>query len=352
MNLYYDNGFLNVPAIDAYADKHGVAFILIIGKRQVGKTYGVLQLELNEDRRFILMRRTNKELRVIRKPQNHPFNPIAGYENRILMEGSEDDGVLDLMRIDTQEDGSETKTQIGIAVSLTGIASIRGFNGSIYTDLVYDECIPEAHVYKVKNEDDAFNNAHVTISGNRELEGKPPLKTWLIANSNKLDCAILRALNLTDIVERMSRNDEEMRLLKDRGILILMPDSHVIAEKRAQTALYKAISGENKFTRMSLGNEFSYNDYSDVKHVQIREYTTLCIINKIGIYKHKSRPECYACNVSGTYIGGGTPTYLDTDYWRRRFQKEFPSLRAYYQRGKIFFQNATVKAEVESFIFD
>ena len=232
MNLYYDNGFLNIPAVDEYADKHGVAFILIIGKRQVGKTYGVLQLELNKDRRFVLMRRTNKELRVIRKPQNHPFNPIEGYENRVLLEGSEDGGVLDIERIDTNEDGSENKTQIGIAVSLTGIATIRGFNGSIYSDLVYDECIPEAHVYKVKNEDDAFNNAHVTISGNRELQGKPPLKTWLLANSNKLDCSILRALNLTDIVERMSRIGQEMRLLKERGILILLPDSHVITEKR------------------------------------------------------------------------------------------------------------------------
>ena len=351
MNLYYDNGFLNIPAVDEYADKHGVAFILIIGKRQVGKTYGVLQLELNKDRRFVLMRRTNKELRVIRKPENHPFNPIEGYENRVLLEGSEDGGVLDIERIDTNEDGSENKTQIGIAVSLTGIATIRGFNGSIYSDLVYDECIPEAHVYKVKNEDDAFNNAHVTISGNRELQGKPPLKTWLLANSNKLDCSILRALNLTDIVERMSRIGQEMRLLKERGILILLPDSHVITEKRSQTALYKAISGENEFTRMSLGNEFSYNDYSDVKHVQLREYYLLCVINKIGIYKHKSRAECYACYMNSE-TPANIPEYLDTEYWRRRFQKEFPSLRPYYQRGKIFFQSASVKAQVESYIFD
>ena len=102
---------------------------------------------------------------------------------------------------------------------------------------------------------------------------------------------------------------------------------------------------------MSLGNEFSYNDYSDVKHVQIREYKLLCVIGKIGIYKHKSRPECYACYMSDK-TPANIPEYLDTEYWRRRFQKEFPSLRPYYQRGKIFFQNATVKAQVETYIFD
>lgn len=349
MELYLPAGWLNTKAIDEYCDKHGVAFIVVIGKRQVGKTYGVLNLLLTEGRKFILMRRTNKELRVIRKPKDNPFNSIHGYENRVIFEGSDDDGTLDIMRVDSTEEGDK-KEFLGLAVSLTGIATIRGFSGSQYTDLVYDEAIPEAHVYKIKNEDDAFNNAHVTISGNRELEGKKPLRTWILANSNKLDCSILRALNLTDIVEKMSRNNEEMRLLKDRGILILLPDSKKIVEQRAQTALYKAISGENKFTRMSLGNEFSYNDYSDVKRVDLKEYNILCVVGDIGIYKHKSRAECYACNWSGKV--GNFPIYLDTEYWRRRFQKEFPSLRPYFQRGKLFFQNATVKSLVESFIFD
>lgn len=348
MNLYHDNGFLNIPEIDRYADKHGVAFILIIGKRQVGKTYGVLDLMLSEERKFILMRRTNKELQVIRKNANNPFQKIKGYENRIFFEGSDDTGTFDIVRLDTTEDGDKKNT-IGLSVALTTIATIRGFNGDLYTDLVYDECIPEAHVYKIKNEDDAFDNAHTTISGNRELEGKPPLKTWLLANSNKLDCSILRALNLTDVVEKMSRGGEEMRLLKDRGILIILPDSKEITDKRAQTALYKAIQGENAFTKMSLNNEFSYNDYSDVKHVSLSEYNLVCTIDTVNIYKHKSRYECYACNASGKY---SKYNYPDTEYFRRTFQKDFPSLRAYFNHGKIFFQNATVKSLVTSYIFD
>lgn len=349
MGLYLDNGFLDMEWVDRYADKHNVAFIIIIGKRQVGKTYGVLNLMLTHERRFILMRRTDKELQIIQKPKENPFNKIKGYQNRISFVGSQDSGIYDLMRLDTSEEG-DTQTDIGTALSLTRIATIRGFDGDPYTDLVYDEAIPEAHVYKIPHEDDAFNNAHVTISGNRELEGKPPLRCWILANSNKLDCAILKALNLTETVEKMSKNGEEMRLLKDRGVLILYPDSALITEKRSETALYKAIGGKNNFTRMSLGNEFSYNDYSDVKHVELTEYFRICSIDDVDIYKHKSRAELYAC--WSCWNKPPKNYYPDTEYYRRKFQKEFPSIRAYFQRGRVFFQNGTVKSLVISYIFD
>ena len=98
---------------------------------------------------------------------------------------------------------------------------------------------------------------------------------------------------------------------------------------------------------MSLGNEFSYNDYSDVKTVPIIEYNQVCVIDSVAIYKHKSKAELYCCmatKIKGVY-------YADSEYWKRRFQKDFPSVRAYYIRGKIFFQNATVKSIVENFIF-
>ena len=339
MNFYLDNGFLNIPEVAAYADKHKIYFILIIGKRQVGKTYGVLKYILDNDRRFIFMRRTIRELSTVAKRRtNSPFEAIDGYGGRVNFTGSIDDGSLDI----TLAEDDEHSHFIGLGVSLSTIASVRGFSAGQYTDWVYDECIPESHVYKIKDEDEAFSNAHVTINGNRELKGLPPIRCWLLANSNRLDCAILKALNLTDVVEKMSLNREEFRLLKERGIMIFMPESKEITEKRKQTALYRAISGENNFTKMSLGNEFSHNDFSDVGREDLKQYRLICVFaDDLALLKHKSKPKLYICE--NFYPCDDIPTYNSREYGRNKFIKDYPSVRAHFQRGKIRFQNATVK---------
>ena len=110
-------------------------------------------------------------------------------------------------------------------MSLNSVAKIRGFYGGAYTDLIYDEFIPENHVIKIRNEGDAFLHAIVTISGNRELEGQPPLLTWLLSTSTNTASPILAALNLTDKIESMINRGQEFSALPDRGIIIVMPKS-------------------------------------------------------------------------------------------------------------------------------
>ena len=53
MKLYLDGGWLDVPHVAEVADRNNVSFIAIIGKRQIGKTYGVLKYMLDYDKRFI-----------------------------------------------------------------------------------------------------------------------------------------------------------------------------------------------------------------------------------------------------------------------------------------------------------
>ena len=347
MNFYLDSGFLDIETVAAYADKHNVNYILLIGKRQVGKTYGVLKYELDNDKRFVLMRRTSKELGLIAKGYNSPFEAIDGYEGKISFCGSADDTTMEISITDTQ--GEEKKEhKIGLAVALSTVASIRGFNGKPYTELVYDECIPESHVYKIPHEDEAFLNAYVTINGNRELVGLPPLRCWLLANSNRLDCAILKALKLTEIVERMSARGEEFRLLKDRGILIFLPESKDITDKHKTTAIYKAIGGENEFTKMSLNNEFSHNDFTDVGREPLDQYRPIAVVNGYVLLKHKSKAQLYLCERFN--IGSDVPIYDSSDYAKNKFIKEFPNVRGYFLRGRIKFLNATIKYNFLAYI--
>ena len=339
MIIYTPAGWLDAPHIEEVANRNNIAFIVIIGKRQIGKTYNVLKHMLDSDKRFILLRGMRTELEVLERNVNSPFEKIKGYEGRILFE-KETEYTASIIRLDDMEDGTEVKTRIGMGAALANIARVRGMNGDIYSDVVFDEFIPESHLLKVRHGDDAFNNMYTTIAGNRELEGRPPLRVWLLANSNNLDNDILKALNITEIVERMSLRGEESRIIKDRGIMIILPDSEIITEKRKKTALYRAIGGESKFAKMAYGNEFAYNEYTDVANKPLQEYKPIIAFPCCIVHLHKSEKTLY---VTSFMKCQPRHVYTDGEYGRMTFAKDFPEIRAAYLRGRITFQSMAVK---------
>jgi hypothetical protein len=62
MNIYTPAGWLDAPHIEEVADRNNISFIVIIGKRQIGKTYNVLKLMLDEHKTFILLRGVKTEM--------------------------------------------------------------------------------------------------------------------------------------------------------------------------------------------------------------------------------------------------------------------------------------------------
>lgn len=351
MNIYTPAGWLDAPHIEEVADRNNISFIVIIGKRQIGKTYNVLKLMLDENKTFILLRGVKTEMDMLKRNVNSPFEKLKGYEKQIeFVSETEYTATITKTTTETNDDGEivENKQTIGMLSALSCIGRIRGFNGDPYTDVVYDEFIPESHLLKVRHGDDAFNNMYTTVAGNRELEGKKPLRVWLLANSNNLDNDILKALNITDIVERMSLRGEESRIIKDRGIMILLPDSRVIIEKRKQTALYRAIGGDSKFARMAYGNEFAYNDYSDVYNCPLQEYKPLIVITgAFTIYLHKSDKTLYVCQLLDK---NARHTYTQSDYDKMRFIKDFPEIKAAYLHGRFTFSNMVCKNDFLNYI--
>lgn len=338
MKLYTPDGWLDVKHIEEVADKNDIAFIIMIGKRQVGKTYGVLKLMLDEDKRFIFMRRVKVELEMLEKNVNSPFEKIHGYEGRVLF-SKESDYTANIERIDQTEEGDQF-TRIATGCSLSSIGNIRGFNGDLYSDWVFDEFIPEEQLFKVRNEEDAFLNAHTTINGNRELEGRPPVRTWLLSNSNNLSSGILDALKVTKDIEKMSLRGEESRILKDRGIMILLPESRQVIEKRKKGALYKAIGGDSKFSRMAYNNEFAYNDYTDVSSKPLSEYNPLVTIGRITIHLHKNDKTLYVTDkvkAKARYILTDSETHIN------KFNRNFTDVKVAYLNNRMYFQDMRIK---------
>lgn len=345
MNIYDNKGYLNTKHIEEIADRNKIAFIIIIGKRQIGKTYGVLKLMLDEDKRFILLRGMKTELEMLERGVNSPFEKIHGYEGKILFDKNSDytaEIIRQEIKIDDEGESHIENTVIGMGAALSSIGRVRGFNGDIYTDVVFDEMIPESHLLKVRHGGDAFLNMYTTVAGNRELEGRPPLRVWCLANSNNLDSDILQALDITDVVERMSLRGEESRILKDRGIMILLPDSEQIIDKRKKMALYKAIGGDSKFAKMAYGNEFAYNDYSDVGVKPLQEYRPIIKVGALVVHLHKNAKTVY---ITESYKGNehARHVYPETDYGLMKFEREQTDLRSAYLRGRVTFQNMVVK---------
>lgn len=327
MGLYLPSGFLNQQWIYEQAQRIGAAFIVEIGARQVGKTYGTLQLQLGKKTPFILMRRTKDEAKFISNGAINPFLALG-----------EDDIIC---KNETEYTGGifRGEDRIGMIMSLNTVAKIRGFYGGAYTDLVYDEFIPESHVYKIKNEGDAFLNAIVTISGNRELEGKPPLLTWLLSNSNNIASPILQALNLTDKIESMIMRGQEFSAMPERGVIIVLPKSERVLQERQKNALVKAAGTGSRFYQMAYENQFSYNDPEHVGIKPLNNYKPIfSVTGRLTAYLRKGKRELYI----GVYKKGAKE-FADTERGLRELLLNFPELKVLYTTGCCYFQNMVVK---------
>ena len=71
MKLFTDDGYINMEAII----NTKLTFIIIVGGRASGKTYGALKYCLDHDKKFILMRRTQSQIDLISSRNFHRSGP-------------------------------------------------------------------------------------------------------------------------------------------------------------------------------------------------------------------------------------------------------------------------------------
>lgn len=316
-NIYTPDGWLDVPALAA----RGCWLNVITGPRQVGKTYGTLKYIIEERRPFILMRRTVEEVQFL--GINTEVNPFKVFEPEHEISMDRAGKILNI---------SEEGEIIGICMGLPTVATVRGFSASRFTDIIFDEFIPEKHVIQRKTEGDALLNAYTTINGNRELEGRPPVRLWLLANSNNINSPILTALGLVDPILRMREKGQEV-LQKD-GVLIVQPGSMKIIRKRSETAMMKHLKktkSAERFTGMALENEFSYNDQTLVGKMPLGGLKPLCGIGMAYVWQ-RDDGFLYICRAPHR-----TEIYEDSEYMRERFRDDYWWIFDQYRSGEIRF---------------
>lgn len=333
MKLYQSNGYANMPDII----ESETPFVLCIGGRGTGKTYGAIKYLLENNVLFLYLRRTSNQMELVAKQEFSPIIKIAADMGMILVSAMISKYAAGVYHVG--DDGKPIGDPVAVIMALSTIANARSFDASSVKVILYDECIPERHERAISHEEDAFLNMYESIDRNRQLSGEPPVKCVCLANANNLEAPILRALNCVRILDRMHKKKQTQYIDKTIGLSIyLLNNSPISAEKR-QTALYKLTLGKGDFSDMALSNEFSADNYTDISVRPLNEYVPIAAIGPICLYQHKYN---YTWYVSETI--SGKPEQFDnvlTD--RQRFRKKYARSWQDYFSKKLVFENVNAK---------
>ena len=332
INIYTTEGWLDVPLLI----RQGMPFIFITGARATGKTYGTFSYCIENEIPFIFMRRSMSEIEVLWS--NEMLNPFKDYNddhgtNIGIIKKTKYTGIIAEREPDQNGKLIQKGASLGLAVALSTFANLRGFSGSEYELLFYDEFIPERHVRTIKDEHMAFMNVYETINRNRELLGRKPLQCVCASNSNRLDNDMYMGLGLVSKVDKMKREGQMVSIMPKRGILLVNMEQSPISEQKRDTALYKMSAGTG-FERMALDNQYiGEEETGRIKPVPIKEYSPICGIGEITIYRHKSKHQFYVT----THRSGSPPVFGIGDSERARFRKNYGWIwREYISNSCIF----------------
>lgn len=334
INLYDNSGYLNIPGIL----KLNIPFNFIVGGRACGKTYGALKYVVESDTKFMLMRRTQTQTDLINKSDFSPFKPVCrdlGIEIETEPLSKYNSKFID-----------NSGNIIGYTCALSTIANMRGFDASDVKLLIYDEFIPEKHERALKYEGSAFLNAVETINRNRDLDGKRPLQVLALANAFDIANPIFLELGFVGIVEKMEDTGRELYINREKGVLIALPRSEKIMDKKSRTALYNLTEGSN-YASMALKNDFVYNPTDNVKSLGLREFNPVVTVGEITVYKHKSKMLYYVSE----HRTGNPPIFNTDEVDLKRFIRAY-GIRFYraYMANRFRFENLLTKSLFECYI--
>lgn len=333
MKLYESSGYANMPAII----ETDTPFILTIGGRGTGKTYGAIKYLLENDIKFIYLRRTSAQMELVSKDEFSPIVKVGTDIGKALVCSSLSkyaSGVYEL-----GEDGKQKGRAIAVNMALSTMANARSFDASNVKVILYDEAIPERHERAITHETDAFLNMYESIDRNRQLNGEPPVKCVILANANNMEAPILQALNCIKALDAMRKKRQNQRIDKTAGLSIfLLNDSPISAEKQ-QTALYRLTMGEGNFSDMAINNAFSKDNYSDIGNRPLSEYAPVAAIGSICLYRHKSTYNWYVSETKS----GKPKEFENTLTDRQRFRKYAAQSWIDYFEKKLTFENVSAK---------
>lgn len=338
-------------------------FNFFIGARGSGKTYsGLKGLAIDKKHviegadKFLFMRRTQDELDILLdnekgESEANPFTTINRDFNTNIGLFKTKKTLATVYNKELDEETGKyhpVGVPLGIGCALTTICKYRGMNFEDISIIMYDEFIKEKHLKAIRNEHDALFNAYETINRNREIFGRPPVVLFAFANSNDIYNPIFTGLNIVRDCERMIKTGKEHKYYPDRKLAIhIFKTTETFKEAKSDTALYRLTKG-TQFSEMALDNKFSYNDFSDIAHRELKGFIPLCSLDNGYLYKKKGSREMYF-----SYAPAKCPHYSaknETD--KRQFMRSIgASLTDYASNHLIIYESYELKTLLLDLLF-
>ena len=272
----YNEGHFHIGAdIEKYPD---AVWYIAWSYRGPGKTTNALWYMVENDHKFIYMKRTKDDVDLIcnkskLKDIKFDVSPFATV-NRVAecnvktVSISEGFGGF----YDTNDNGEAFGSPLGYVVALSKAKSIKGADFSICDYIILDEFIPmPGELIKLK-EGESFLEFIRTCSRDRIARGLPPVKIILFANSEDISCPITQTLEIMDQMAEVTASDEPYLYLRSRRILlhnIKTWEAPAMTDTYESDPLLLSMKG-TKWAKKSYEGEFTNNDFSSVEKCNMK----------------------------------------------------------------------------------
>lgn len=286
--------------MEAYPDAWA---ILAWSPRGPGKTYSCLRFMIEENKTFLFIKRTKRDVELICADgenrgityQTSPFKPLNrdfGWNiGPALIDRNA--GVGGFYRRDPEN--KPYGEPLGYIFALSGSKDIKGFDISEVDYMIFDEFIPKKHERTLRGEGEMLLDIYMTAQRDRRLRGRPDLKLLCMANAVSVNNPTFAMFDITDIAAQMDITNTEYTYIKDRGLLMhFIPPIDIPEEMKS--GIEKAMEG-TPWGDMAFGGHFAYDDFTPVQHKRLKGYRPLCsyTYKKKEVFIYEKDGFYYAC---------------------------------------------------------
>jgi len=283
---------------------------LIVGGRGTGKTYSTLKYVYENKIDFVFLKRTMDDVDTLAAGYGkagakhndiidfdlNPFSSINRDLGCKVTAAGIRKGIAGFWEQDGE--GNISGAPLGYIFALNGVTKYKGFDLASSKKeqyIIFDEFIPNVYDKVSRKEGLQLLDFYKTVSRDRVQRGLDEIKLICLSNATDIGNPVFDTLEVMDSVAEMQVKEQETLYIEERGIFIRkLKTSDEYLEEEAKTGIYRAMQG-TAWHDMSYGNDFSYNDFSNVDKQQLKYYTPVCsfIYKRDVFYLYKKEGHYY-----------------------------------------------------------
>lgn len=341
MNIYDEKGYVNFNEIWDL----NKGFMLLVGGWGTGKTYGALKKVLETGKKFIYMRRLETALEISSDEDGNPFKRLNRDLNRNIQPIIKKN-LVKYYNCTKDENGKNTPDgeAIGIGAALSTFSKMRGVDFSDVEYIIYDEFILMNGERVIKDEFSAFLRFYETVNRNRELNGEPAVKCFMLGNPNTMGNAYFLGWDLVRKWQTMEKSKQNVyRDTQSEITLIRLNDSPISKRKKEETILYK--TDDEYMYENGIIASFAQS-VQNIKSLNLRECYPIVGVGQIGIYGLRNKQGFYVSKK-----GIVEPYYMRREDDLRNFREMYGMIKLSYYRKKIIFENYDCELRFKEYFF-